>query len=188
MTKFEGVNLETAGEDVSRMWEKVCSSRADIQVPMELYLILAHSPHVMEAWSGFAQSLRGYDSQGKKFENPLAMSGRLYHLAKLQVALSAPNPYEWVGHVRHAAKYGISDIELTALKSENLCGFIESERDLLNYTIDIVKHRDTSESLKKLERLLPPKAVVELTVTIGFYICIAKVIHALAIERSPNEK
>jgi len=71
------------------------NSRTHVQTPQELYGILAHSPLVMQGWSTLAQSLRGYDYNGKKTENMISLSGRHYHLAKLEVALKAPNPYEW---------------------------------------------------------------------------------------------
>jgi alkylhydroperoxidase family enzyme len=153
-------------------------------MPPNLYRTLAHNPNVMAAWSSFGQSLRGYDPDGRISEGAVALEVRTRELAILSVCAATKATYEWSLHARKAPHIGISQAEVDAISRGEFGGFRANENAVLTYARDLtLLHVDTLDStVAELKNYFDSRSIVELTATIGFYNCVARMLIGLDIE------
>jgi alkylhydroperoxidase family enzyme len=148
--------------------------------PIALFKALANSPKAARAFSG----LGGYIRYGSKLDP------RLRELAILQVGWLARSPYEWSHHVKLGHDFGVTDTDVQALIDdtsgkptalEPLAKLVlQSARQM---TIDGAMHEAT---FKALQEELGNEQVVDLTLTIGFYNAVVRVLATLQIDVEPD--
>ena len=115
----------------------------------------------------------------------LALDPALRELAILRVAQMADAEYEWVQHVPIARQLGVSDAQIDALEREELDAdaFSDAERAVLAFTAAVVRGPRVEDTLfGELTRHLPAREIVELLLTIGDYLMLARVMTVLELE------
>ncbi len=116
------------------------------------------------------------------------LPGRERELAILLVAALSQARYEWIQHVPIARAVGVRDDEIGALEALRFDDpvFGVSERAILTFTREVVERtRPSDEALAALRAHYPDRQVVELTIAIGFYMMMARVMEVTGIEIDP---
>ena len=148
--------------------------------PIWLFKALVNSPKAARAFSG----LGGYIRHGSKL-NP-----RLRELAILQVGWLAQSPYEWSHHIKLGHDFGVSDDDVRALIDDTAGKptaldalsklVLQAAREM---TRDGAMHEATFAAL---QAGLGNELVVDLTLTIGFYNAVVRVLGTLQIDVEPE--
>jgi alkylhydroperoxidase family enzyme len=113
----------------------------------------------------------------------------LRELAILRVGHLAQAPYEYSKHLVIGRRAGLSQAQLDALPDwEGSRAFDAQERAVLAYTDEVSRHyRAQDATFAALQGFLDSEQLVELTVVIGFYEMICRVLEALQIEIEEDE-
>jgi len=117
------------------------------------------------------------------------LSPKLRELAILRVAALSPARYEWVQHVPIARATGATDAQVAALEHGDIeadC-FDPLERVVLRFTTEVVRDvRASDATFADLAARLSHREVVELVVSIGYYMLIARLLETTAVDLEPS--
>jgi alkylhydroperoxidase family enzyme len=104
---------------------------------------------------------------------------RVGHLSKAS--------YELYQHERVSRQVGMAEEKLAALKDgPEAPVFTEIERDVLRFTDDVVKNvRASDETYGAVARRLDANQIIELTVTIGYYMMVSRFLETMGVEIEP---
>ncbi len=136
--------------------------------PIALFKALVNSPKAARAFSG----LGGYIRYGSKLDP------RLRELAILQVGWLARSPYEWSHHVKLGYDFGVTDADVQALIDDTA-----GKPTGLDMTAEGAM---AAETFAELQAALGNEQVVDLTLTIGFYNAVVRVLATLEIDVEPG--
>lgn len=109
----------------------------------------------------------------------------LRELAILRVAKLSKAEYEWVQHVPIAAMVGCTKDQIEALDRGDASAscFDEKEQAVLRFTDEVARDtRPTDAALNALKKHLPDREVMELTIAVGFYMLMARIMEVSGIE------
>jgi alkylhydroperoxidase family enzyme len=148
--------------------------------PIWLFKALANSPKAARAFSG----LGGYIRYGSKLDP------RLRELAILQVGWLARSPYEWSHHVKLGHDFGVSDDDVQAL-IDDTAGKPTSLDAMSKLVLKAAREMTvdgamTGPTFTTLQSQLGNEQVVDLTLTIGFYNAVVRVLGTLQIDVEPE--
>lgn len=109
---------------------------------------------------------------------------KLRELAILRVGYLAEAPYEYTKHEAIALKSGVSQRQVDDLRQwSGSSAYDEAERAVLQYTDEVSRgYRASDEAFADVRQHLDDGQVVELTVTIGYYEMICRVLEALQVD------
>jgi len=142
--------------------------------PLNIYRMLAHAGPAAEG----ALSL----GTGLLRENEL--DDRWRELVIVRVGILCGSDYEVHQHKRLAGKVGVAPEKLEALHDgpESPC-FDDQEKAVLRYADQVVWNVKAGDSVfAAVERLLTPRALVELTLTIGYYMLISRLLENFEVD------
>jgi alkylhydroperoxidase family enzyme len=111
---------------------------------------------------------------------------RLRELAILQVGWLACSPYEWSHHVKIGHDFGVTDDDITALIDDTAGKPVKL--DVMAKTVLLAAREMTRDggmsdrTFTTLQSALGNEQVVDLTVTIGFYNAVVRVLATLQID------
>jgi alkylhydroperoxidase family enzyme len=148
--------------------------------PISLNKALVNSPKAARAFSG----LGGYIRYGSKLDP------RLRELAILQVGWLARSPYEWSHHVKLGHDFGVSDADVQALIDDS-AGQPTALDALSRLVLKAAREMTadgamTEATFTALQAELGNECVVDLTLTIGFYNAVVRVLATLQIDVEPD--
>ena len=113
---------------------------------------------------------------------------KLRELVILRVAALSPARYEWVQHVPIAHATGATPEQVAALERGDVAAacFDAVERLVLRFATEVVqKVRASDATFAELARLVSPQEVVELIVTVGYYMMLARLLETTAVDLDP---
>lgn len=113
------------------------------------------------------------------------LDARLRELAILEVARLTPAEYEWIQHVAIARAVGVRDEQIEALErgdAEADC-FSDDERLVLRFTAETLRDAKPSDAtFEAAAERFTPREIVELTLAIGYYMAIARVMEVAQVD------
>jgi 4-carboxymuconolactone decarboxylase len=141
---------------------------------LNLYRVLAHSPQVG----------RGFLRMGNAILFKGDLSPTLRELAILRVGNLTQANYEWTQHVAIAKRVGVPQTQIDGISGwVDSREFDERERAVLRYTDEVTQNVRASEAaFQALRRFLSEKEAVELTVVIGYYNMVSRILESLQVE------
>jgi alkylhydroperoxidase family enzyme len=146
---------------------------AEREVPM-LYRTLGRAPAMLRAWTSMAWPLR---------QEAVSPRG-LRELLIMRVAQLTAARFEWVAHWDMAVNHGISPEQLAQLgrwRDSEL--FSPDQRAALAMTDELTAEGDvTDETWAALASRYPDGELIELVLTVSFYCCVSRVLHALVLD------
>jgi alkylhydroperoxidase family enzyme len=141
---------------------------------LNLYKMLLHSPPVAEGWLAFLTALR------QRAELP----GRYRELAILRIAALNAADYEFDAHVPFALREGFTQTTIDTLRAARVPEDLgDADRAVIAYSDAMTREiRVSDEVFAQLRAHFSERHIVELTVTIGAYNCVSRVLEALRID------
>jgi 4-carboxymuconolactone decarboxylase len=122
---------------------------------------------------------------GKAILTQLDLPASTREIAILHVARLSSCRYEWLQHVPIAKGCGVTETEIAALARGDINAKSLSDRDraMLRLSDEVVRNvRPSDETLTNALRYFAAREIVELVLSIGFYMTLARVIETADIE------
>jgi alkylhydroperoxidase family enzyme len=142
-----------------------------------IFRMLAHSPSYLEHYCRLGGAIRH-----KGELDPVVRE-----LAITRTGILCEAPYEVVAHKRIGKNVGVTDEQNAALEDwQSANCFNEVQRAALAFTDEIVKlRRPTDATFKAIAAKLTPAALIELQISVGFYIMTSKFLETFGIDMQP---
>jgi alkylhydroperoxidase family enzyme len=171
MSRISLVQKEQASPEVKELFQKIENNGARVA---NLYKVVGHSPHVVRNFIKLGNSLIGRTE----------LSPKLRELTIMRIAKLCHSECEWAQHALIALEAGVSQKKLDTIDSwkESDC-FTEEERAVLQYVDEVAKNvKVTDEAFAALNQYLNERSIVELTLAIGWWGMVARVLVPLEVE------
>jgi len=142
-----------------------------------IFRMMAHSPSYFEQYCRLGGAIR---HRGEL--DPIVRE-----LAITRTGILCEAPYEIVAHRRIGKNVGVTDEQNEALENwQSATCFNELQRAALAFTDEIVKlKKPTDATFKAVASKLTPAALVELQLSVGFYIMTSKFLETFEIDMQP---
>src|SRR4030088_2891589 len=139
--------------------------------------MMSHSPKYLRQYCRLGASIR--------FRGELDPVVR--ELAITRTGILCEAPYEIVAHKRIGKSVGVTDEQNAALENwQSATCFNELQRAALAFTDEIVMlRRPTDATFNAIAAKLTPAALVELQLSVGFYIMTSKFLETFGIDMQP---
>ncbi len=159
--------------------ERFLSTGADALAVPDAISTMLHHPALAKTWLTFNNVL---------LWSP-ALDGRQRELMVLRVAWRARSNYEWLQHVRLAARFNITSEEICAIAGErNDVKFSPFESALLAATDQLLDdYRVDEATWAQLAQQLDEKQLVELVFVVGAYTCLAMAFKSFGLQLEVDE-
>jgi len=129
--------------------------------------------------------LKGFVRMGNALLYRCELDAGLRELAIVRVGRLSRAAYEVFQHERIAREAGVGEEKIAALRDATIeaPAFTDHEKAVLRYTDDVVRNVKASDkTLKAIQAFLTPGAVVELTLTIGYYMMVCRFLESMGVE------
>ncbi|KRR09933.1 hypothetical protein CQ12_05825 [Bradyrhizobium jicamae] len=142
-----------------------------------IFRMMAHSPSYLEQYCRLGGAIRH-----KGELDPIVRE-----LAITRTGILCESPYEIVAHKRIGKNVGVTDEQNEALENwESATCFNDVQRAALAFTDEIVKrHKPTEATFSAIAAKLSPAALIELQLSVGFYIMTSKFLETFAVDLQP---
>ena len=171
MARVNLVQKDQATSEIKELFQQIEDNGARV---MNLYRVAANSPQVTRNFIKLGNSLIG----------KTALSPKLRELAIMRIARLCNCEYELVQHTPIALQSGLSQVQLDAIGAWKESGsFGEEERAVLQYVDEVAQDvRVTDETFEILRKYLDEQRIVELTLAIGWWGMLARLLVPLEVE------
>ena len=129
--------------------------------------------------------LKGFVRMGNALLYRCELDAGLRELAIVRVGRLSRAAYEVFQHERIAREAGVAEEKIAALRDATIeaPAFTDHEKAVLRYTDDVVRNVKASDkTLKAIQAFLTPGAVVELTLTIGYYMMVCRFLESMGVD------
>ena len=129
--------------------------------------------------------LKGFVRMGNALLYRCELDAGLRELAILRVGRISRAAYEVCQHERIAREVGVAEEKIAALRDATIEApvFTDQEKAVLRFTDDVVRNiKATDKTLKPVQAFLSPGALVELTLTVGYYMMVCRFLETLGVE------
>lgn len=118
-----------------------------------------------------------------------SLSDYFRELAILRVGYLTQANYEWTQHVTIGLRCGVSQEQIDAIPAWSASTLFKSEdRAVLQYTDEETNDvRVSDKTFAAVREFLSEKEVVELTITIGFYNMVSRILESMQVELEDPE-
>jgi len=171
MARVRLIEKEQAPPEVREIFQKIEDNEAKI---LNLYKVVANSPGLLLNFIRLGNSVIGW----------MELPSRLREIVILRVARLTGSEYEWAQHAPVALQVGVSQKQLDSISDwKNSAEFNNKERAVLQYTDEVAqKVKVTDQTFNALKNFLNEQTIVELTMTIGYYEMVARLLVPLQVE------
>lgn len=144
-----------------------------------IFRMMAHSPSYLEQYCRLGGAIRH-----KGELDPVVRE-----LAITRTGILCEAPYEITAHKRIGRNVGVTDEQNAALEHwQQATCFNDVQRAALAFTDEIVRlRRPTDATFKAIASRLTPGALIELQLSVGFYIMTSKFLETFEIDMQPVE-
>jgi alkylhydroperoxidase family enzyme len=142
---------------------------------LNIYRMLANSEYGM----------KGFVRMGNALLHRCEFDPTLRELAILRVGRLSRAAYEVFQHERIAREIGVAEEKIAALRDATIeaAAFSDHEKAVLRFTDDVVRNvRASDKAMKAVQAFLSPGALVELTLTIGYYMMVCRFLETTGVE------
>ena len=129
--------------------------------------------------------VKGFTRMGNALLHRCELDAQLRELAILRVGRLSRAAYEVFQHERIAREAGVEEAKIAALRDATIeaAAFNDNDKAVLRFTDDVVRNvRASDRNLKAVQAFLSPGAVVELTLTIGYYMMVCRFLETSGVE------
>src|ERR1700726_858892 len=149
----------------------------DKNLNANIFRMMAHSPSYLEQYCRLGRAIRV-----KGELDPVVRE-----LAITRTGILCEAPYEVAAHKRIGKAVGVTDEQNAALEDWKPAGcFNDVQRAALAFTDEIVHlRRPTDATFNAIAAKLTPGALIELQLSVGFYIMTSKFLETFAIDMQP---
>src|SRR3954465_2100135 len=142
-----------------------------------IFRMMAHSPKYFEQYCRLGGAIRH-----KGELDPIVRE-----IAITRTGILCEAPYEIVAHKRIGKGVGVTDEQNEALENwQAATCFNEVQRAALTFTDEIVKlHKPTDATFNAIRSKLTPAGLIELQLSVGFYVMTSKFLETFAIDMQP---
>ena len=161
--------------DVENATGKHAEFLGKLKPHLNIYRMLANSEHGM----------KGFIRMGNALLNRCELDPGLRELAILRVGRLSRAAYEVFQHERIAREAGVGEDKIAALRdaTPESPAFTDHDKAVLRFTDDVVRNvRASDRTLKAVEAFLSRGALVELTLTIGYYMMVCRFLETTGVE------
>lgn len=162
--------IETPEAPLAReQFEKLAAGRGILN----LHRMMAYAPALMKASGDMAMA----------FRNDAILGRALAEIVVLRTAQVAHCDYEWERHVPLARAAGVSERQIAEVgRWKQSAAFNPKEKAVLQYAEALADGAPIDDQIfAELQRHLPPREIVAVTMLVGFYVSTAIFINALAV-------
>jgi 4-carboxymuconolactone decarboxylase len=142
---------------------------------MNIYRMLANSEN----------GLKGFIRMGNALLYKCELDPVLRELAIIRVGRLSRAAYEVFQHERIGREAGVAEEKIAALRDATIeaPAFTDNEKAVLRFTDDVVRNVKASDkTLKAVQAFLTPGALVELTLTIGYYMMVSRFLETTGVD------
>lgn len=142
---------------------------------LNIYRMLANSEYGM----------KGFIRMGNALLHRCELDPVLRELAIIRVGRLSRAAYEVFQHERIGREVGVADDKIAALRDATVeaAVFSDQEKAVLRFADDVVRNVKASDkNLKAVEAFLSPGALVELTLTIGYYMMVCRFLETTGVD------
>lgn len=129
--------------------------------------------------------LKGFVRMGNALLYRCELDPKLREIAILRVGRLSRAAYEVFQHERIAREVGVAEEKIAALRDATIeaAAFSDQEKAVLRFTDDVVRNVKASDkTLKAVEAFLSRGALVELTLTIGYYMMVCRFLETTGVD------
>jgi alkylhydroperoxidase family enzyme len=159
--------------------EKATGSHAEflgkLKPELNIFRTLANSEY----------GLKGFVRMGNALLYKAELDPGLRELAILRVGRLSRAAYEVFQHERIAREVGVAEEKIAALRDATIdsAAFTDQEKAVLRFTDDVVRNVKASDkTFKTVQAFLSPAALVELTLTVGYYMMVSRFLETMGVE------
>jgi alkylhydroperoxidase family enzyme len=147
-----------------------------LPVKLNLFRMLLHAPG----------ALRGYLTLGTGILARQKLDPRIRELAILRVAALSPAEYERTQHVPIAKACGATDAEIDAVAKGDLASLDPRAGIALRFADACLREVRVPDALFEEARgAFSPQEIVELVMTVGYYMMTARLLETLGVDLEP---
>lgn len=175
MAKVPYLQREDAADHLQALFDRL---EAERRVPIpNVFLALTHAPEQLDAFLNYANSLRSCE-----------LGSRLRELVILTVGHTTGCHYEVAHHEPYALQTGLTREQLAAIPHAEASGLFEDfEVAVMRLTREFSAGREvTSESWDAVAAHLSTRQMVQLALTIAWYLSGALMMRMLDVELEPE--
>jgi 4-carboxymuconolactone decarboxylase len=129
--------------------------------------------------------LKGFVRMGNALLFRCELDPVLRELAIIRVGRLSRAAYEVFQHERIGREAGVGDDKIAALREATIDSavFSDNEKAVLRFADDVVRNVKASDkTLKAVQGFLTPGAIVELTLTVGYYMMVCRFLETTGVE------
>ena len=171
------VTYDELDADGKRVYDQIRSDRGTDEVGLQFRALL-NSPKAAGHMTSLGAQLR-FDSSAPE---------NLKELTIILVAREWNSEIEWAGHSLLAAKEGVSDGSIEAVRTGKAPeGLTADEATIARYVHELVRDKKVADSTyKAVEDLVGRRGAVDLTLTVSYYSALALAQIGLDLEMQPG--
>jgi alkylhydroperoxidase family enzyme len=161
--------------DPQKAPQSVREMMARLPVELNIFRMLANADTLFRPFLGLGTAILG----------GMELSPRTRELVILHVGKLSSGEYEWVQHVPIGAAVGVTPEQIAALDhgDVNAACFDAEDRAVLRFTTEVVREVKASDAaFREVQKHFDPRRIMELILTIGYYMIIARVTETTDID------
>ena len=161
--------------EVDKATGKHAEFLAKLGTHMNIYRMLANSE----------SGVKGFARMGNALLYRCELDPVLREIAIIRVGRLSRAAYEVFQHERIGREAGVAEDKIAALRdaTPEAPAFSDHEKAVLRFTDEVVRNVKASDkALKAVEAFLTPGAIVELTLTIGYYMMVCRFLETTGVE------